>query len=353
MREDEFGNIFIRPLHNDKFLLSEIDKNIYDEVLDLSNRFLLSSQILNNLIYDKETSNHLIDGLIKQTQIGNLKRLINQKELLKIAKLFNENSIDYVFMKGSAINFLSHGYVRYSRDLDILVCKESLSTAYKLLKEIGYRYDNRLVSDSVKYTSQTNHLPVLSNRDGALVEIHHRVTKTGVYSVCPLTDLMLKDHIIVTKNKVKIKISNINQTIAHLIYHAFPHHRLGLGPIFLYDLKYLIGFLKDEDVLIDLLHKMNLQELYMETVNFINTNSMNDNFKIYNMHKKKLYEEKNPKKFSYLLFEKENGLNIYHIFNVKFRYIEDQFQTSRFSFKFYAIIFRIIKNHFLKLLKTR
>ena len=176
MREDEFGNIFIRPLHNDKFPLSEIDKNIYDEVLDLSNRFLLSSQILNNLIYDKETSNHLIDGLMKQTQIGNLKKLITQRELLKIASLFNENSIDYVFMKGSAINFLSHGYVRYSRDLDVLVSKHHLLKAYELLKELGYSYLNPLVADKAKFTSQSHHLPILSNGDGALVEIHHRVT---------------------------------------------------------------------------------------------------------------------------------------------------------------------------------
>ena len=122
MNENEFSNIFIRPLYKDKFPLSEIDKNIYDEVLDLSDRFCLPSQILNNLIYDNETSNSLIDGLIKQTHVANLKKLINQNELLKIANLFNENSIDYVFMKGSAINVLSDGYVRYSRDLDVLVC---------------------------------------------------------------------------------------------------------------------------------------------------------------------------------------------------------------------------------------
>ena len=140
MREDEFGNIFIRPLHNDKFPLSEIDKNIYDEVLDLSNRFLLPSQILNNLIYEKGISNPLIDGLIKQTHVANLKKLINQKEILKIANLFNENSIDYVFMKGTAINAQNGDYVRYSRDLDVLVCEQSLSKAYELLKQIGYVY---------------------------------------------------------------------------------------------------------------------------------------------------------------------------------------------------------------------
>ena len=40
MREDQFSNIFLRPLHKDKFHLSEINKRNYDEVLDLSNSFV-------------------------------------------------------------------------------------------------------------------------------------------------------------------------------------------------------------------------------------------------------------------------------------------------------------------------
>ena len=104
MREEQFSNLFIRPLYNDKFLLSEISKNIYDEIIDLSNKFCMPSQVLNNIIYDPKIKNPLIDGLKKQIYISNLKKLINQRELLKISKLFNENEIEYVFLKGSAIN---------------------------------------------------------------------------------------------------------------------------------------------------------------------------------------------------------------------------------------------------------
>lgn len=354
MTEDEFSNIFIKPLYKDKFPLSEIDKSIYDEALDLSNRFLLPSQILNNLIYDKETPNPLIDGLIKQTQIGNLKKLINHKELLKIAKLFNENSINYVFMKGSAINVLSDGYVRYSRDLDVLVCKQSILKAYELLKEIGYAYLNPMVSDSAKYTNQTHHLPILTNGEGALVEIHHRVTKKSIYKECPLTELMLNNQLIISKDQVNIKIPKINHTIVHIILHAFKQHRLSLGPIFLYDIQFLINACKDENQheLIYLLGKIGLQNNYMEILNFINKKNMIDKFKIYSAQQIKIYNEKNPKKFSYLLFTRKGRLDLWKIILRKYYYHEDQYQTSIYSFKFYLALIIILKRHIEKILKN-
>lgn len=352
MREDEFGNIFIRPLHNDKFPLSEIDKNIYDEVLDLSNRFLLSSQILNNLIYDKETSNHLIDGLIKQTQIGNLKKLINQRELLKIASLFNENSIDYVFMKGSAINVLTDGYVRYSRDLDVLVNTQHLLKAYEILKEIGYGYLNPLVSDSTKFTNQNHHLPVLSNGEGALLELHHRVTSKLTYNKCPLADSMLKQPLIINKTNVDIKITNINHTIAHLTYHAFLHHGLDLGPVFLYDIKYLLGIHKHDGGLTNLLNKMSLKEDYREVIKFIDKEIRIDSFKIYKVQKIKIYDQKNPKRFSYLLFTQKGRLDFWNKIKMALMYNEDYYQTSKYSLKFYLILLKILKSYIGRLLKN-
>ena len=122
MKEDQFNNIFLRPLHKDKFHLSEIDKRTYDEVLDLSNNFCMPTEILNNLEYNTKIQNSLINGLKKQTYISNLKKLINQKELLRISKLYNENGIDYVFMKGSAINFFCNSFPSINSDISLFAC---------------------------------------------------------------------------------------------------------------------------------------------------------------------------------------------------------------------------------------
>ena len=207
--------------------------------MDLSNKFCIPTQILNNLIYDPKIKNPLIDSLKNQIAVSNLKKLINQREILKISKLYNENKINYVFLKGSAINVLCHGYVRYSRDLDILVSKKSLSKAYELLKDMGYKYLDPLVSDSCNFINQTHHLPVLSNGEGGLVEIHHRVTKKSLYEKCPLTELMLSQNSDVVINRVRVNVSSFNHLITHIVYHASLHHSFAMGPVFLYDIKYL------------------------------------------------------------------------------------------------------------------
>ncbi|MFL2693719.1 MAG: nucleotidyltransferase family protein [Gammaproteobacteria bacterium] len=353
MTEEEFSNIFIGPLHEDGLHLSEIDKNIYDEVIDLTNRFCMPSQVLNNLVYNNEVTNPLIDSLLKQRHVANLKTLINRNELLKIANLFNENSIDYVFMKGAAINELNDDYVRHSRDLDILVCKQSLSKAYGLLKGIGYFYLNPLVSDSAKFISQKHHLPVLTNGEGALVEIHHRVTKKMIYKECPLTHSMLRNYLTVTRNKINFRISDVNHTIAHIIYHAIKHHKFNIGPIFLHDIKSIRDQCKDEEKLNNLLDTLDLKDDYRKILNFIDTKSIKDSFEIYNTQQLKIVlDEINLKKLSNLPFTQKGRINFWNIMKTPFQYSEDSFQTSKYSFKFYLMILKTLKRHIERLLRN-
>ena len=351
MTEEQFSNLFIRPLYNDKFLLSEISKNIYDEILDLSNKFCMPSQVLNNLIYNPKIKNPLIDGLKKQIYISNLKKLINQRELLKISKLFNENEIEYVFLKGSAINSLCDDYVRYARDLDVLVSKKSLKKAYKLLKNIGYRYFDPLVSDNANFINNKHHLPVLSNGKGGLVEIHHRVTKKSIYKECPLTDLMLAQYSTVNKNRIDIKISSSNHLVAHVIYHAAFHHKFNIGPVFLYDIKNLKNKITNNKELENLLHHMNLVDVYKDIKYFLENRNTIDSFKTYEIFKNKILNETTPKIFKYFFFSKKGFKDLLNKILGKFKYNEDIFQTSKYSFKFYIILFIQLKNYISKILK--
>lgn len=351
MKEKQFSNIFLRPLHKEKFHLSEIDEKTYDEVLDLSNEFCMPTEVLNNLEYNPEIQNFLIKGLKEQAYISNLKKLINQRELLRISKLYNENGIEYVFMKGSAINFLCNDYVRYSRDLDILVSKKSLSRAYELLKKIGYRYLDPKVSDCSKFTAQTHHLPVLSNGNGALVEIHHRVTKKSIYKECPLSELMLQQHIRVVKNEVNINISCINHLIAHIIYHASLHHEFNLGPVFLYDINYLKNKVINKKDLENLLKKMNLNQAYKDIYEYLEKREMEDIFELYKISNKKRINKQTSRSVKYLLSTQKGRLEFLNIIIRKFKYNEDYFQTSKFSVKFYLILFIQLKDYLIKTYK--
>ena len=352
MNKREFSNIFINPLYGEKSHLNKIDTDIYDEILDLSDRFLISSQILNNLIYKKGLQNALIDGLKEQSNISNLKNLINKKEVLKIADLFNKNEIKYVFLKGSAINVMSNKYVRYSRDLDVLVNESSLSKAYELLKGIGYKYLNPLVSDSSEFTKHSYHLPVLSNDDGGLLEIHFRVTDRLIYQECPITESMLNQIIKVNKNGININISDTNHLIAHIIYHAALHHKFDMGPVFLYDIKYLINKINSKKDLLDLLQKMNLDKIYKDICGFIDDKRKTDIFNLYEMSNLKEKNKREPKRFNYLLLTKKGRSDFLNIILRRFTKNEDLYQTSKYSIKFYFILLIEFKNHCLRLRKS-
>lgn len=348
MKNSEFSSIFLGPLFHEKINIKNINRNIYKEVLDLSDRFLISSQVLNNITCNDKDLNLLTLGLKKQSQILNLKKLINQRELSKIAKLFNENEIKCIFLKGSAINFLSTRYIRHSRDIDILVEKESLSKVYQLLKEIGFRYRNPLVSDNAKFTSNSYHLPIFSNNDGALVEIHHRITDGFIYKDCPLTESMLNEYITIEHKGINVKIPNLNNLIAHLVYHAVLHHNFNMGPIFLYDIKYLKQLLDNDKDLMDLLKSINLDKKYKEMSDYIDSNSMKDYSDIYVKTNAKIKEDKNPKKLRFLIFTKKGRSILFK----KFLRNEDSYQTSKYSLRFYIILVIEFKDYFIKLIKN-
>ena len=351
MKEKEFSNIFLKPLYKEKIHLNKIDTDIYDEILNLSDRFLISSHILNNLIYEKEEPNELIEGLKKQFNISNLKNLINKNEQIKIASLFSKNHIKHVFLKGLAINLLDEEYIRYSRDLDILVNKKSLPKAYELLKESGYKFLNPLVSDNTEFTKYSYHLPILSNDNGGLLEIHHRVTDRLIYKECPLTELILNEYTTVNKSDVNINIPNPNHQIAHIIYHAALHHKFEIGPVFLYDINFLKNKINNKKDLENLLLRMNLEEIYTNIIEFINSKRISDSFNLYKISNLKDEKKRKSNGFLYLFFTKKGRLELLNIILKKFTKNEDLYQTSKFSLKFYIILLIELKNYCFKQIK--
>lgn len=351
MKIEEFNKIFINPLYKYSIDIKEIDEQIYDEILQLTNIFLMPTQVLGNIIYQKDYQNSLIHGLKKQTYVSNLKNLMNKKELIKIANIFNKKQIDYVFLKGSAIKLLDSAYIRYSRDIDILVTQEHLIHAYKILKELGYRYKDTLVSDTAKYVKYKHHIPVMVNSDGVYIELHHRITDKSYYEECPLSKPMLDDPKIVKINQIDIKISKLNFLIVHIIYHAVLHHKFELGPIFLYDINMLNNKIDDKQSLMNLLMSTNLINEYNEVNKYISNKKTIDMFNIYNKSRIKSFNDNNPKKLSYLIFSKKGRKEFYKIITRKFTHNEDLYQTSKLLPKFYLILCIELKNHFLKLFK--
>ncbi|MDT0559393.1 nucleotidyltransferase family protein [Ichthyenterobacterium sp. W332] len=117
--------------------------------------------------------NDLIEYLEELTEINRNRNFAILEEAKAIAKMFNANSIDYVFLKGTAM-LLGNYYVdqaeRMIGDIDILVSSSDVENAQNILLNHNYL----TVEPTLNSTYfNTKHLPrLISGNKIAAVEIH-------------------------------------------------------------------------------------------------------------------------------------------------------------------------------------
>ena len=163
------------------------------EITKISWRYLLPGFILekNNA---ENLGTDLTNQLKDQQTIFLSKYLTGKHDLLTIAKLFKEKSIEFTVMKGMALtigNIYKPG-IRGSRDIDILVNKQEIGSAYKALRSIGFRYENPKTLDNANFL-YGHHLPTMRNKRGTLVELHWQVSNTFNVPHCPLTKAIINN----------------------------------------------------------------------------------------------------------------------------------------------------------------
>ena len=104
-----------------------LEQNEILHILKIIQKHRLESLFLKFLLINNLTEVINADHLeylkrISAFQTIHSKRLIN--ESLRIAKIFNENQIDYVFIKGISFKvnyYKENSYIRNTRDIDILI----------------------------------------------------------------------------------------------------------------------------------------------------------------------------------------------------------------------------------------
>ena len=272
-----------------------------------------------------------------------------QSDLIKLSIAFKENNINYCYLKGIAINLTSDDS-RFARDIDVLIEKKSISDAYNILKSIGFNYFDKLVTDNAKYMNSQHQLPVMKNKNGTLLEVHHRVTKKNHFYTCPLSADMLNTKKIATHNSIEINIPRIEYIIAHLIYHSFKHHNLSYGPSFLYDLKSLKSIeTADSDLVLKLLSKLNLEKEYLNSLHILNNHHISDlNKSIYTNTTYEILRNKTPKPIAYYFTSKHGLKDLMKGLAFKILSTEDRYQVSKFSFKYYYILCILFLRSFKK-----
>ncbi|MEY8850194.1 nucleotidyltransferase family protein [Psychroserpens sp. XS_ASV72] len=100
------------------------------------------------------------------------------REITAISKLLNQNNINYIFLKGSAIlvrNYLEDLGERMIGDIDILVQEDQVEKAYDLLIDFGYKGTPAGISSTY---FDYKHLPRLQSENHlAAVEVHKKLTQ--------------------------------------------------------------------------------------------------------------------------------------------------------------------------------
>jgi hypothetical protein len=99
-------------------------------------------------------------------------------ELLRILKAFNKREVKVIVLKGATLAKFIYGDIglRSMSDIDLLVKKEDLSRAKKIMSDLNYVPKSHIFSDEW-FEKNHYHLPTYINREKSLmVEIHWHIT---------------------------------------------------------------------------------------------------------------------------------------------------------------------------------
>lgn len=210
--------------------IKNLEKQNY--FFNLSKNFQLSGHLLNSIEFSENT-NALKEKLIKLNNNYLKKILLMRHEISTLGKLFDKNNIEYMVLKGMAMELKGLDSSRHFKDLDILIKQKDLKKAYKLLRSSGYAYHNKDSNDSIKYIRDKHHIPPMVNDVRVIVELHYRITKPILFKSCPLTNVAFLE-----KEKYDgVNVPSDKVLLAHSLYHGVLQDELMSGPIFLLDIK--------------------------------------------------------------------------------------------------------------------
>lgn len=221
--EKEFVTEILKYKVNQKKIINLINNNDINWFNVLG---FISYHRIAGLIYEKMNNINirLLDFpvffstyLINQAQ--QIRNNYQLEEIKNITKKFNEHNINHIFLKGAILNHTIFKLgTRSSNDIDILIKKDSIESATKLLNKLGYiqgKYDyknNKIIESSaaelkksietrgetIPFVKITNN-PTIKTID---IDINFSLDWTSNYSQ-DLIDKILKD-------KIKIKLDENN-----------------------------------------------------------------------------------------------------------------------------------------------
>ncbi len=177
---------------------------------------------------EEATKNLLLKSVVSQMTLDEKQR----GTLSEIRSLFNENSIDYIVLKGSTLKeFYPSPEMRVMSDIDVLIKLRQYETIKKLLKSNGY--------EEIK---ETNH-ELIWKKDGVFIELHKILMPTKNKDFHAYFGDGWKRAVLKEKNEYTF---NNEDMFVYLFTHFAKHYReAGIGITHICDLHL---YLKETDI---------------------------------------------------------------------------------------------------------
>ena len=136
----------------------------------------------------------------------------------RIGAILSSHNINHVFLKGTALLALDNNDMLLERmvgDIDILVAKEDLSTAFNLIKQESYTPVKLTFGDTY---FEHKHLPrLIPKKDIAAIEVHRKLLVNKNHELLDANDVLAEK---ATASGINIPSTN------HLLKHAVYNHQL-------------------------------------------------------------------------------------------------------------------------------
>ncbi|MEL7447532.1 MAG: nucleotidyltransferase family protein, partial [Pseudomonadota bacterium] len=186
----------------------------------------------------------LLDRLSESAHNGNsarhwaMKAMAQRGAAIELARRFDEAEIRYTLLKGGALALTAYPdpVLRPMRDLDILVSRADALKAYEIAMKAGFLQRADVAPHGL---DDKHHLPILTGKNGVLLEVHHRLAERGWSGEADLCQHLLDNSVLAEIGGYKVRISNPVGTLLHLVAHAGLSHLFNNGPQVLADIHHL------------------------------------------------------------------------------------------------------------------
>ncbi|WCN10889.1 nucleotidyltransferase family protein [Marinomonas mediterranea] len=187
----------------------------------------------------------LSDYLAKANKKSIQRYLAIQSELIAINKLFSENEIPLVVLKGAVISsdVYPSPHLRPMRDLDVLIERKDTKKAVQLLKDNGYTPEINL---DVFDLDATKDFPnIYSPHRRCIIELHIQVLdshpkRPDLLDVLDCKEFAKSASDILKHSKYNYHHFSDTIMLLHLAIHASYSHTFNCGPLFISDIGMLI-----------------------------------------------------------------------------------------------------------------